>query len=764
MKKSIVFFLILLIAASTHAQNVLYSNNFENGAGSATIIGNGQIVSESAPFGQVFHNAAGGQGIRSNYLKLPTNIFANLQSSGSKELTIAFWVNKGTAVNYYWTPIFTAYGAAPNPTNIWPMLALQSRLLAQVNCAGWSDFTGAQNVLGSNKESTIWLDDNAWHYYTAVFTETNVKIYVDGVIQNEWNLNGNSDGGSVSGLFNNGSELTYIALGGNQAWDWADPDPAYKFDDLVIYSTALTVGQINENRAAKYLLNVSTNANTSAMSNCADCDVVVGNGALLNVDASRTYKSLTVKPGAKITFQSSYSITGTMTLESDISGNATVIETHSNPVTQATVQQYTQAGRNWYISSPVSNAPYSIVNRGSYVSEFNESSKSWVTVNNGNLVQGKGYVQVAASDQGSTGVVSFTGTINSGNVVANLTRTGTTQAGFNLVGNPYPSYLDWSLVAQANPNVLPTMWFRTKKTAEAGGGYAFATVNVAVPSTPIVVANDANTTVTKLIPPMQAYWVRLIENAGTNVFTVTNNMRSHADNSGNKFKVSKQTSTPIIRLQLTDGTQRDETVLFFDENASDAPDRFDSPKIGSNDINSTSIYTYAGNERLVINGLNSGFDNKSVSLAFDAPVNKLLSLIVSEMSGLDNIDVILEDRTDGSKRKLNKNMQYDFVNTGGETGSRFNLRFNLPGITSSINETDNHAFRVYSPSKGRLVIESGAGSVYSIYNVMGQKLIEGKAESSVTELDLTELNAINSGILIVSIHQDKFKHISRILL
>lgn len=764
MKKSLFLFLTLLIVGSNQAQNVLYSNNFENGVGSATIIGNGQIVSENAPFGQVFHNAAGGQGIRSNYLKLPTNIFANLQSSGSKELTIAFWVNRGTAVNYYWTPIFTAYGAAPNPANTWPMLALQSRLWAQLNCAGWTDFTNAQNVLGTNKESTVWLDDNAWHYYTAVFTETNVKIYVDGVIQNEWNLTGNPAGSSVSGLFSNGSELTYIALGGNQAWNWADPDPAYKFDDLVIYSSALTLSQINSNRAAKYLINVGANTSTSAISSCADCDVIVENNALLNVDASRTFKSLTVRPGAKVTFQSGFTVAGTFTLEGDASGTATVIESHNNPVTNASVQQYVGAGRNWYISSPVSNAAYNTLNRGSYVSEFNEASKTWITVNSGNLMPGKGYVQVASSNQGSTGVLSFTGLINSGNVVANLTRTGTTQAGFNLVGNPYPSYLDWSLVAQSNANVLPTMWFRTKKTEEAGGGYTFATVNVAVSSNPIVVANDANTSVTKLIPPMQAYWVRLIENAGTNVFTVTNNMRSHADNSENKLKVSGLKSTPLLRIQLTDGTRRDETVLFFDENALDTSDRFDSPKMNGYDLNSLLVYTFAGDERMVINGLDSNFDYKAVPLAIQAPDSKSLSLIVTEMSGLDKMDIMLEDRIEGRNIELKENTSYDFEINEANLMSRFNLKFSMQGVISSIKEHKDNTIRVYSPSTGNIVIESGAGSLYSIYNLLGQKIVEGVTLSTITELVPGDYSSFESGMLIITVIQNNAKYNFKIIL
>ncbi|MHB9140873.1 MAG: LamG-like jellyroll fold domain-containing protein [Paludibacter sp.] len=266
MKKIYSFAIALLVTCSMNAQTLLYSNNFESGVGTSTIVGNGQIeVSQTPGFGSVFHNAAGGQGVRSNYLLLPTDIFANLQTSGVKELSIAFWVNKSTAVDNFWTPMFSAYGAAPaGGINTWPMMILQSRLVAQVNCSGWTDLVDADNINALNLVSTTWLDDAAWHYYAATFTETAVKIYVDGILQNAWTLNG-TDGHTVAGLFSGGSGLTYICLGGNQAWNWNDPDPAYMYDDLSIYSSALTPEQITATMDAKVVTDIKTISNGNAV-------------------------------------------------------------------------------------------------------------------------------------------------------------------------------------------------------------------------------------------------------------------------------------------------------------------------------------------------------------------------------------------------------------------------------------------------------------------------------------------------------------------
>lgn len=246
---------------ASFAQTPVYSINFESGLTDETIVGTGEIVSDNTEgFGKVFHNvgSTGTEAIRSNYLLLPSNVFSKVSDAGTNELSISFWVNRGTSsttpdwsvdpavLGYWFTPLFSAYGDAPaSGANTWPMFILQSRMTAQVNCAGWCNFEAAQNDNGSNLESTDWLNDGNWHFYTAVYTTSSLKIYVDGEVKNAWTVDNTSSGQVVGGLLTNGAELDYICLGGNQAWDWADIDAAFKYDDVAIYAEALTQAQIN---------------------------------------------------------------------------------------------------------------------------------------------------------------------------------------------------------------------------------------------------------------------------------------------------------------------------------------------------------------------------------------------------------------------------------------------------------------------------------------------------------------------------------------
>ena len=222
-------------------------------------VGNGRFAAtdeEGAPFSEFFQND--GTAVRTSYCLLPEDVLAH--SDKTHELTIAFWVSaKGfTPDQYTYAPLFTAYTQKNNP-NTWPMLALQSRGNVQVNCNGWCDFTGANNVAGKNNiynsnaweansdgynNAGNWLEDQKWHYYTAVFTDTNVKVYLDGEVKNEWEIDGTSEGQKISGLFNDGANLKYVCLGGNQAWDWNDNDSPFRYARLLIQNSSMTPDMI----------------------------------------------------------------------------------------------------------------------------------------------------------------------------------------------------------------------------------------------------------------------------------------------------------------------------------------------------------------------------------------------------------------------------------------------------------------------------------------------------------------------------------------
>ena len=210
------------------------------------IVGRGKFVTDET-FGIVFENDGSAQ--RTSYFLMPEGTIPNC--SESKAMTISFWVNgNGKAAMY--APLFSAYGAAPiDNQNTMPMFIIQGRGLLQTNCAGWIDFDGATNDKGTNLENIEYLNDNEWHLVTVTITDTHAEFIVDKTVVNAWTYDG-TDGKNATGFLTEGySQLTYICLGGNQAWNWVDNDSGYKYAKFKIYDRVISSDEIAERIANK---------------------------------------------------------------------------------------------------------------------------------------------------------------------------------------------------------------------------------------------------------------------------------------------------------------------------------------------------------------------------------------------------------------------------------------------------------------------------------------------------------------------------------
>ncbi len=483
--------------------------------------------------------------------------------------------------------------------------------------------------------------------------------------------------------------------------------------------------------------NTVTIANSTAISLLpninSSSEIVVNNGILLTIDANTVVKTIKAVPGAKINISGTNTISSdSLILQSDVSGTATLTDNFETPTINAIVKQNVSHGRNWYLSSPISNGNTTDLNLGDSVVQYNETLKKWEKVT-GNLTPGRGYIQTAVSGHGSNGTVKFSGITNSGDVNFQLTRTESgSSSGFNLVGNPYPSYLDFAKTAAANTNILPSIWFRTM---DNDGNYTFSTINVAAylednANPPVITVNNANTTITTYIPPMQAYWVRLNSDPSSTSYTVSNAMRTHSDNVGNTLKAPapKTKSQPILRLQVTNGLKSDETVIYFNVNASNLLDKFDSPKMSNKSTSVPEIYTIANDEQLTINGLNPSAYNTELPIGFST--QQAGTAFCIKASQFDNFEsdtqILLHDYLLNTTQDLTVS-DYKFSSEALSTTSRFKLTFKTPSVATGINNEDNEYILVSARNK-QIFVNGAAlnGAVIEVLNTLGQKVFSSK--------------------------------------
>ena len=510
--------------------------------------------------------------------------------------------------------------------------------------------------------------------------------------------------------------------------------------------------------ASSSVITVSSNSNLSSYSPTSASDVTVNPGYELTVNADANVKTITVAPGAKLTLSSgtlTVATTNGITLQNTGSGTASFIDSRADVSTAiaGTVNQaITETNRNWYVSVPVAGILASdITLSGAKIVKRNEATVSWDDVT-GSLTAGLGYIAVGSSTGGST-TWSLAGNLNSGQVQVDVTNSGASFTGFNLLGNPYPSYLNWEQVLNLNSTnatlLQPTIWYRTASynSGTSKFDYTFNTYNsTGRMSTP--------SGTTGYIPPMQAFWVRA--NSGGKVI-FTNDMRSHGNGVSNMLKVpsANNTTQQVLRLQVSNGTNVDETVIYTNTNASNGLDAFDSPKMSNNSASIPEIFTTAGTEKLVINGMNGVTPNQEIPLGFTTGQSNAFSIKATEVSNFDaGTQIILNDNQTNTQWNLSDGSAYNFSSdiTSSNT-SRLSIVFKAPSITTGniTNDSESNSMLVYRNADNLITINCVKGITghtnASVYNAIGQKLEEKILTSSITVLD----NSFTAGVYVVSV-------------
>jgi hypothetical protein len=400
--------------------------------------------------------------------------------------------------------------------------------------------------------------------------------------------------------------------------------------------------------------------------------------------------SLVVRPKKALTVNNgTISNSGTFILSSDTSGTATLID--KGIITGGgvfSVHQYLSvAGRNYYMASPVSGANGSVVS-GMYY--YDEPTNSWKNVANTDPLNPLiGYIV----NKSSADSINFTGGLfNTANQSIVLKRTaGAVKAGYNLIGNPYPSYVDLKAAMQTElnaGNLEPTIWYRTKSIISPYP-YVFETVNTTSGvGTSISIPGRS---VTQYLPPMQSAWVRVVSGKTSATIGFTNAMRSHSDPlvSANRLRSAVADDNRVLRLRVSNGSNDDELVLVFNPGASDGYDAYDSEKMMTTSANMPQIYTVVDGVQLSIDGMNNVASANGLPLVFSTGEANRFTIRASEIRNIDPfIKFVLVDNQLQTSYDLTTGGGYAFSTIGAvTTASRFTLLVeNKSGVPTALSQ------------------------------------------------------------------------------
>lgn len=470
--------------------------------------------------------------------------------------------------------------------------------------------------------------------------------------------------------------------------------------------------------------------------------------SVLSINQNLTAGEITLLPGANATLAEGKTLTANLlTLNSNVNGTATFINHSTSEIQNARVQQFLPDARNWYISSPVSGA--SIPVSGYSVFRYDETGSHssdpagpyWFTPA-GEFTTGIGYI-VKPTTAGAT--IQFDGTLNSGEVEVDITHSGADKTGFNLIGNPYPCHLGWTFdFAAANSALIESsIWVRTNKgTTNNSGLWSFATFNATSSESVPSVVNAG------IIAPMQAFWVKA-KTAGK--LTLNSSLsKSHQVSNPLKVHTKSKTDRQRLRLEVSNGTTKDETLLYFERDASDEYDAYDSPKMFVNSSLKPEIYSITGSDNLVINGMNSYNHGTVIPLGLNAREGLVLTISATQVQNFDaETKILLIDNDTKTETNLISGDTYTFTSAATISTDRFSLMFKS---TSGTTDVDNlpDAIRT-SVFQGDIVVACSnpiePDSWVRVYNCLGQIVHQEVITNSLTRIR----RSIGRGTFIVKV-------------
>ncbi|MFZ4398620.1 MAG: T9SS type A sorting domain-containing protein [Bacteroidales bacterium] len=508
--------------------------------------------------------------------------------------------------------------------------------------------------------------------------------------------------------------LTLSGWLGNVSSDWANSA------NWVNGSQPILSDNIIVNSWASRQPHITSNATSPAICN----NLIINSGSSLTIDAG---KALTVN-GSLI---NNAGISGLL-MKSDANGTASLINASTN--INASAERYIANDNSWhFISSPIANqvikpnfAPI-IVNQSFDFYKWNPtiplSGLPWINIrdNNGiyasgfdNFETARGYLVAYSSSYSGSAIHSFDGYLNSEDQLINISH-GINN--YNLIGNPYPSALNWNdpgLLSNAIQTLgtIPAIWIWNQSTGNYG-----------------VYSNGNGTNlVSNVIAPHQGFFVNSISNG---ILNIPASAKIHPGN--HNFLKETPSNTIKLHVSSTANSYSDEMIVNFSNTA--------TPNQGvvkwfSMIAEAPSIYSVKNGVNYSINTLTQITDNLAVPVYFKAGVNSIYTINASELISFDtSTSVYLKDLNSNVITDLKLNANYTYPSSTTDSTYRFQLIFKLNYLGTSTNILTG--FHIFSYDNVIHINTNEFIKKILIYNTMGQiiKYIDNKNENTSVNMN-----------------------------
>ena len=409
---------------------------------------------------------------------------------------------------------------------------------------------------------------------------------------------------------------------------------------------------------------------------------------------------------------------------------------YSSPVASTTLSDLTTTSGY----SPIYNNAYNNAAMPSTVTPYPnvfayDQSRVNTSGSAGSLDFDKGFVVPLATDNmtplrgydlniGAGAVPDLVGTLNNSSVsIGSLTRGTQTQSGFQLLGNPYPSPIDFSLTTGVTTTNLDNAVYVYQSTGQYVGQYR-SYVNG--------VASGANAS--SQVAAMQGFFMRVsTPNSSNGSITLTNAARVTTFAPTPSFNRPAADPRPLVRLRLQGSTPLiDETTVYFEPGATAAFDaKYDAYKLPNS--SGFSLGSFITGDELSINGLTplSATASTTVPLNLSVPATGVYSLNTLDLLNFGGgVKVYLLDTETGARVDLSQQALYSFTAKATALPGRFSLLFGPATPLATTPAALAEQVKLFpNPAKGSFTVvvpaELGRTAVTAtLFNQLGQQVAQ----------------------------------------
>lgn len=381
--------------------------------------------------------------------------------------------------------------------------------------------------------------------------------------------------------------------------------------------------------------------------------------------------------------------------------------------------------------------------------EYKESNDTFVATLNPNFIAGKAYAIRAENGQNGSAYTAdgvaktfeFLGEPNNGNVTTpNLTKKDNDH-GYNMIGNPYPSNINFDKFWLANQSKMySTAYFWTNNQyypTQQGSGYTgnnYAILN-GTGGNPAAyqVTSGSPIMPTEYIKPGQGFIIQM-RSAGT--LTFTNSMREVG--TGPFYNNKNNSSKDRFWVSLTSPSNIVNNILVgYVQGATNGFEKdFDAPLLVEG---SDAFYSVLGTQKLAIQGKDASFSTYDI-----VPVgtkhfeNGIYKIALSKKEGLfETQPIYLKDKALNKIVNLNAG-DYSFTALKGTDATRFEIVYK-DDLVLGAEETDKSDFIVYRDGADYVVSSNSILDKVEVYDATGRMIFSKKTTEKNIRLDGSSL-------------------------